>query len=83
MPATDFLAAQQATLGDDAGRATDQAAANEALFQQLEAQRSSLSGVNLNEELANLLKYQRAFQAASQVLGVANTILDDLLNVIR
>ena len=81
-PLTDYLAAQQATLGDAAGRATDQAAANEALFQQLETQRSSLSGVNLNEELTNLLKYQRAFQAASQVLGVANSVIDDLLKVV-
>jgi len=79
---TDYLAAQQAKLGEDAASASDASAANQALGQQLNAQRASLSGVNLNEELTNLLKYQRAFQAASQMIGVANSMLDDLLKVL-
>ncbi len=41
--------------------------------------RDSVSGVNLDEEAANLLRYQQAYQAAAQLIGVANTLFDSLL----
>ena len=42
-------------------------------------QRSSLSGVSLNDEMTNLMSYQRAFQASSEVFQTINTLLDDLI----
>ncbi len=39
----------------------------------------SVSGVNLDEEAANLIKYQQAYQASAQVINVSNTIFDTLL----
>ena len=47
------------------------------------ATRDSVSGVNLDEEAANLVRYQQAYQAAAQVVQVANTIFDTLLGAIR
>ena len=41
------------------------------------------SGVNLDEEAANLVKYQQAYQAVAQVVSVANTLFDSLLNATR
>lgn len=41
------------------------------------------SGVNLDEEAANLLRYQQAYQAVAQVVAVANTLFDSLLNATR
>ena len=41
-----------------------------------------MSGVNLNEELTNLLQYQHAFQAAAQVVTVTNATLDALVQMI-
>lgn len=41
----------------------------------------SLSGVNLEEEAANLLRYQQAFQASSKVIEVSNTLFDTLLRI--
>jgi flagellar hook-associated protein 1 len=41
------------------------------------------SGVNLDEEAANLVKYQQAYQAVAQVIGVANTMFDTLINATR
>lgn len=38
------------------------------------------SGVNLDEEAADLIKYQQAYQAVAQVVSVANTLFDSLLN---
>lgn len=38
------------------------------------------SGVNLDEEAANLIKYQQAYQAVAQVVSVANSLFDTLIN---
>jgi flagellar hook-associated protein 1 FlgK len=75
---TAYLGAEQAAVAEDAARAGDAAAAAAALSQQIENQRAAVSGVNLNEELTNLLKYQRAFQAASRMIGIADQLLGDL-----
>jgi len=45
--------------------------------------RDSVSGVNLDEEAANLIKYQQAYQAAAQMISVANSLFDSLLNATR
>jgi flagellar hook-associated protein 1 FlgK len=41
----------------------------------------SFSGVNLDEEAANLLRYQRAYQAAGKALQIANTMFDTILSI--
>jgi flagellar hook-associated protein 1 FlgK len=43
-------------------------------------QRDSVSGVSLDEEMANIVKYQRAYQASSQVFNVVNGLLDTVIN---
>jgi flagellar hook-associated protein 1 FlgK len=43
-------------------------------------QRDSVSGVNLDEETANLMKYQRAFQASSRVFQTIDSLLDEVVN---
>jgi flagellar hook-associated protein 1 FlgK len=80
--ATSYLALEQARIGEDASHASDQAAATDLLGQHLESERDAVSGVNLNEELTKLLQYQRAFQAAAQVINVANSALDSLLGIL-
>lgn len=41
------------------------------------------SGVNLDEEAANLIRYQQAYQAVAQVVSIANTLFDSLLAATR
>ena len=48
--------------------------------QSVQAQQS-FSGVNLDEEAANLLRYQRAYQAAGKAMQIANTMFDTLLSL--
>ncbi len=48
----------------------------------LEARHLGISGVSLDEEAANLLLYQRAFQASSRVISVANELFDTLVNIV-
>jgi flagellar hook-associated protein 1 FlgK len=48
--------------------------------QQADADRESTSGVNLDEEMTNLLTYQRGYEAASRVLTTVDSMLDQLIN---
>ncbi|MEI5638171.1 MULTISPECIES: flagellar hook-associated protein FlgK [unclassified Pseudoalteromonas] len=54
-----------------------------ALADQSEAWYESLSGVNLDEEAANLLRFQQSYAASAQVLSTARTIFDTLLSAAR
>ncbi|GGY66508.1 flagellar hook-associated protein FlgK [Pseudoduganella albidiflava] len=56
------------------------AAADTTVDQAIAAQQS-VSGVNLDEEAANLLRYQQAYQAAGKVMQVAGTLFDTLLSI--
>jgi flagellar hook-associated protein 1 FlgK len=49
------------------------------LLQSVTDRRSSITGVNLEEEAANLIRYQQAYQAAAQIISVANDAFDTLL----
>ncbi|MGO2371051.1 MAG: flagellar hook-associated protein FlgK [Pseudoalteromonas prydzensis] len=74
-------------LVSDIGVVTHQAqtsgAAFTALAEQSEAWYESLSGVNLDEEAANLLRFQQSYAASAQVLSTARAIFDTLLNAAR
>lgn len=48
----------------------------------LEADRSSISGVNLDEEAARLLQYQQAYQASAKIIQTAQTLFDSVLNAV-
>lgn len=63
-----------------AGVARDAA---EALQAQAQTERDTLSGVNLDEEAANLLRYQQAYQAAAQIIATANAVFESLLSAAR
>ena len=47
------------------------------------ADRDAQSGVNLDEEAANLMRFEQAYQAAAQVMSVASTLFDTLLSAVR
>lgn len=57
--------------------------AQTALQSQTITERNSLSGVNLDEEAADLLRYQQAYQAAAQIITTASTMFDSLLAATR
>lgn len=54
--------------------------AQAAVHAENEATMDGISGVNLDEEAANLLKYQQAYQAAAQVIKIADTLFQTLLS---
>ncbi len=55
----------------------------EDLINQLQIMRDSISGVSLDEEMANLIKYQQAFAASAKILTVADEMLDTLIQAKR
>lgn len=63
--------------------AADRQTFNENVSNQLDGLASSVSGVNINEELSNMLVYQNSFQASSRIITVVNQLLEDLINTIR
>ncbi|HPT45432.1 MAG TPA: flagellar hook-associated protein FlgK [Candidatus Rifleibacterium sp.] len=50
------------------------------LMTQLDAKRAELSGVSLDEELANLIKFQHAYNAAAKVISTIDEMLDTVIN---
>lgn len=57
--------------------------AQESLLGQVTAARDAVSGVNLDEEAADLVRFQQAYQAAAQVISSSNSLFDALLNAVR
>ncbi len=57
--------------------------AQNALLTQAKELKDSLSGVNLDEEAANMLKFQQAYAAAAQVISSADQIFQILMNAVR
>lgn len=70
-------------IGAVTGQAITSGEAFTALAQQSEAWYESLSGVNLDEEAANLLRFQQSYTASAQILTTAQTIFDTLISAAR
>ncbi|BBP45514.1 hypothetical protein THMIRHAS_08870 [Thiosulfatimonas sediminis] len=60
-----------------------QLTAQENVYQQLVDRRDSLSGVSLDEEAANLLRFQQAYEASAQIISTSQSLFQTLLSVVR
>lgn len=56
---------------------------SQVLFDQSSSRMTSISGVNLDEEAADLLKYQTAYNAAAKIITVADELMETLLAAVR
>jgi flagellar hook-associated protein 1 FlgK len=68
-----------ASVGGTAYQIQSGLAAQNVVYANAEEAVLSKSGVNLDEEAANLIRYQQAYQAAAQVVNVTKTLFDSLL----
>ena len=57
--------------------------AQQTLLNQAKGSRESLAGVNLDEEAANLIMFQQAYQASAQSISVAKSLFDTLIGAVR
>jgi len=53
------------------------------LLQQAESYKDSVTGVNLDEEAANLMRYQQSYQAAAQLVKISEDMFQTLISSIR
>lgn len=72
-----------AQVGTSANAAAVSLSAQKALNNQAIEARANFAGVNLDEEAANLIKFQNAYQASSQVIAISRSLFDSLLGAVR
>ena len=70
-------------VGSEAREAQLNAQTQTAMLSQAQNQKQEISGVNLDEEAANLVRFQQAYQAAAQVISVSKTMFDSLIMAFR
>ncbi len=79
---TDGFSAAMAVVGTRTQSAQLAAQLSSTVANNLELDRTAVSGVNLDEEAARLLQYQQAYQASSKVIQIAQSLFDSVLNAV-
>jgi flagellar hook-associated protein 1 len=67
-------------VGSDAANASDAQAVAQAAYDGAEDRRQNVSGVSLDEEMANMLRFQRGYQASARAMSSIDEMLDTLIN---
>ncbi len=75
-----FLSVMTATLGVDGAKAKDSSSNSKNILDSIETMRTSVSGVDEDEEAQNLVTYQNLLNYQYQVISVMNEVLDKLIN---
>ncbi len=70
-------------VGNTTSQAKSQLKADETKLTQSRGIFESVSGVSLEEEAANLIRYQQSYAASAQIVSTAKTIFDTLLSSVR
>jgi flagellar hook-associated protein 1 FlgK len=68
-------------VGSDVANAQSAMDTSSSILQQLQSQQSAISGVSLDEETANLIQFQRGFEAAAHVISVIDSMMQTVLNM--
>ena len=79
---TEFTIDTVAGVGAEINEIETSLSSSESALSFVENQQESLSGVNIDEELANMIKFQNSFQASARVLNTAQTMFDSLLRIV-
>ncbi len=77
----DYYAETVSGVGSLAQSASDGLKFEDNLLFELKNRRESLSGVSLDEEAANLIRYQRAFEASARIIKLTDELLEMIINI--
>lgn len=77
----EFYSNMVSSIGVSAGQINAQYQSKITLLNRLSIQRENVSGVNMDEEAADLIRYQKAFEGAARVMSVANQMLETLMRL--
>jgi flagellar hook-associated protein 1 FlgK len=69
------------TLGNAIETATDQLNTSQAISASLTNQRSSQSGVSIDEEMTNLMQFQKAYEASAQLVTTLSAMMETVINM--
>ena len=78
---TDYYSSIVANVGNDVSNGSAELTASQLALTQLQDQMGSVSGVNLDEEASNMVQYQRAYDAAANVVTTVNDMLFTVINM--
>ncbi|MCA8952365.1 MAG: flagellar hook-associated protein FlgK [Planctomycetes bacterium] len=79
----DFYADVVGDVGFEASAATASLQAQQTLLEHLDAERQSVSGVNIDEEMVSMVQFQQSYEAAARFIAVAQEMTDTLINLGR
>ncbi len=78
---SDYYNSIVADVGVLSAAAQDSSKFESTLMEELTSRRESLSGVNLDEEAANLIRYQKAFEAAARLIQITDKLTEEILKL--
>ncbi len=81
MKPLDFYRGLVSDVGVEALSAKESVKFENTIVEELNKRRDELSGVSLDEEAANLIKYQKSFEAAAKMISMANDLLDTIMKM--
>jgi flagellar hook-associated protein 1 FlgK len=77
----EYLHSLYSEIGNAGNTANNELDANSSMLTYLENRRDSISAVSLDEEAANLMQYEKSFQALGTFMGTVNGLLDILMQI--
>jgi flagellar hook-associated protein 1 FlgK len=80
-PPTTYYSNIVFAVGNDVSNGTAELQSSQLVLQQLKDQRGSISGVSLDEEAANMTRYQQAYDAAAHIVTTVNQMLETVINM--
>ncbi len=78
-----YASASISLVAQASSNTTSQQSTQQTLSDSLNYQYTSQSGVNLDEEVANMTNYQQAYAASARVISTLNAMLSDLLDIVK
>ncbi len=82
MTISDSYNALISNIGSDKSAADNSYQADQLVSQQLTQRKESVSGVSTDEEMSNILQYQKSYEASAKIITIANSMLDTLLTLV-
>jgi flagellar hook-associated protein 1 FlgK len=80
---TTYVSTMMSNVGELTRNAQELSEQHQSAMTIMEKQREGVSGVSIDEEMTNLIKFQYAYQAAARLITVADEMFQDLLGVIK
>jgi flagellar hook-associated protein 1 FlgK len=78
----DYFSSLMSVVGSDVTEATANFDHQDSMITHLDNYRESISGVSLDEEMVNLVKFQHAYDAAAKLISTVDELLNTVVNMV-